>query len=288
LFHIGGFSILSRCAYAGARLILHQGFDAQKVQDALVAQRVTHLSLTPSMLAQLLALDQKPPPSLRHVLVGGAALSPELASQAFARKWPVQPTYGMSETCSQLATLPRLPPDWRGGQVGRPLPGAEVALTPDGRLKARGAMVMRGYANPDLAPGVGLEDGWFVSNDLAEISDRGDITVLGRADDVIVSAGKKLVPAQIARELRPCPGLGEFAVVGRSDPVWGEIVAVVYTGAIPASELLDWARARLAPAFRPRAAVPVAALPLLANGKPDRSALREIARGDQTKAGALG
>jgi O-succinylbenzoic acid--CoA ligase len=288
LFHIGGFSILTRCAFAGARMILHQGFDADRVADGLSAARVTHLSLTPSMLAQLLALDRRPPSCLRHVLVGGAALSAELAGAANEEGWPIQPTYGMSECSSQLATLPRLSSNWRTGQVGRPLRGAEIGLTPDGRLKTHGPMVMQGYANPGLTPGDGLDEGWFVSNDLAEISPEGALTVLGRADDMIVSGGKKVHPLAIARELAACPGIGDFAIVGRPDPIWGEVVTVAYTGATPCEALLQWSRAHLSSAFRPRAAVRVAALPLLANGKPDRSALREMAERRDAKARALG
>jgi O-succinylbenzoic acid--CoA ligase len=149
-------------------------------------------------------------------------------------------------------------------------------------------MVMQGYANPGLTPGDGLDEGWFVSNDLAEISPEGALTVLGRADDMIVSGGKKVHPLAIARELAACPGIGDFAIVGRPDPIWGEVVTVAYTGATPCEALLQWSRAHLSSAFRPRAAVRVAALPLLANGKPDRSALREMAERRDAKARALG
>jgi len=108
------------------------------------------------MLARILALGRSPPRDLRHVLVGGAALSSELAQRAASENWPIQPTYGMSETASQIATLPSLPRDWRPGHVGKPLEGAEIGLDAEGRLKLRGPMVMQGYANPVLSPG----DGW--------------------------------------------------------------------------------------------------------------------------------
>ncbi len=66
LFHIGGFSILIRCALAGAEAMLHRGFDAERVHGALVEGRITHVSLTPTMLAQLLALQKPAPTGLRH------------------------------------------------------------------------------------------------------------------------------------------------------------------------------------------------------------------------------
>ena len=288
LFHVGGYSIVTRCAYAGAEAVLQQGFDAQRVLRVLADAGITHLSLVPAMLAQLLdASDGAAPPSLRHVLVGGAALSSQLAERAAGRGWPVQPTYGMSETASQIATLPVLPRPWRQGRVGRPLPGAEAALGEDGRLRVRGPMVMAGYANPGLVPGDGLEDGWFVTGDLAEIDADGALTILGRCDDVIVSGGKKVMPALVEEALARCPGVDAVGVVGRKDAVWGEVVTAVYCGAPEPAALLGWCRAEIAGALRPRAAIRVAVLPRLANGKPDRLALRRLAEGDASEPGGV-
>ncbi|MDD5249774.1 MAG: AMP-binding protein [Rhodocyclaceae bacterium] len=286
LFHIGGYSILHRCALAGAEAVLHEGFDAERLWRTLADERITHLSVVPTMLARLLDLAPAPPPAtLRHVLVGGAALSPALAERAAEHGWPIQPTYGMSETASQIATLPALPRPWPPGLVGRPLPGIEAALAADGRLRVRGPMVMAGYANPRLAPGDGLEDGWFTTNDLAEIRADGQLQILGRADDIIVSGGKKFHPATVENRLAGCPGLGSAGVVGRPDPLWGEIVTVVFSGEVAADALLDWCRQHIAGASRPRAAIRVAALPTLTNGKPDRAALRRLARGNDAQSG---
>ena len=288
LFHIGGYSILGRCAYAGAEAVVQQGFDPERVWHALATARITHLSLVPAMLSQLLDISAAAPPiSLRHVLVGGAALSSELAERAAERAWPIQPTYGMSETASQVATLPALPRPWRQGNVGRPLPGVEVGLDPDGRLRLRGPMVMAGYANPGRISGDGLEDGWFVTSDLAEITAAGELVMLGRIDDVIITAGKKVLPAMVEDALARCPGIDAVGVVGRKDAVWGEVVTAVYSGTPTPAEVLGWCRDHVGGALRPRAAVRVAVLPRLANGKPDRSALRRLAAGDAAEPGAI-
>jgi O-succinylbenzoic acid--CoA ligase len=280
LFHIGGFSILTRCALAGAEAVLLQGFDAMRVWQALHTERITHLSLVPTMLAQLLEITtETPPAALRHVLIGGAALSGALAERAMLRGWPLQPTYGTSETASQIATLERLPPSWQPGRVGKPLPGAELALTDDGRLKIRGPMVMAGYANAEHRRGDGLEGGWFVSNDLAAIGADGELTIIGRADAVIISGGKKVHPIWVEHILMRCPGMIAVAVVGRSDAVWGEIVTAIYSGTPAEADLLAWCRENISGALMPRAALRVATLPQLSNGKPDRHALRALAAG---------
>jgi O-succinylbenzoic acid--CoA ligase len=278
LFHIGGFSILTRCALAGAEAVLQQGFDAARVWQALHTERITHLSLVPAMLAQLLECSaETPPATLRHVLIGGAALPAELAERAAQRGWPLQPTYGMSETASQVATLERLPLPWRTGCVGRPLPGVDVAVTDDGRLMIRGPMVMAGYANPEGRRGDGLQDGWFVSNDLAEINDAGELQIIGRADAVIISGGEKVHPALVEEQLLRCPGISAVAVTGRHDATWGEIVTAVYNGTLGEAELLAWCRAHISGALRPRAALRVTVLPQLSNGKPDRQTIRQLA-----------
>lgn len=281
LFHVGGYSILVRCALAGAEALLQQGFDAERVWHALRTQGITHLSLVPTMLTQLLELTpQAPPPSLRHVLVGGAALSGDLAERAARRGWPLQPSYGMSETASQVATLARLVPPWRPGLVGQPLPGVEVRQHADGRLEVRGPMVMAGYANPAHRRGEGLVDGWFVTNDLAQITGDGELVISGRADAVIISGGKKVQPVWVEETLAHCPGLDAVCVVGRSDAVWGELVTAVYSGGWDAEALLSWCRDNVRSGLRPRAALRVPRLPLLSNGKPDRQALRALAAGD--------
>ena len=84
LLHIGGLSILLRCACAGASVVLREGFDAPDVMDDLHNHPVSHISLVPAMLAQLLDLAKAPSQSLQVVLVGGAPLEPSLANKALA------------------------------------------------------------------------------------------------------------------------------------------------------------------------------------------------------------
>jgi O-succinylbenzoic acid--CoA ligase len=278
LFHIGGLSILTRCALAGALAVVHQGFDPEKVAVDLERHRITHLSLVPTMLARLLEKvgDVPPPLTLRHVLVGGAALSSGLAQRALAAGWPINPSYGMSETASQLATLVDVPLDWRQGHVGRPLAGAEVAVDEEGRLKVRGPMVMAGYANADLRPGDGLADGWFTTNDLAVLKEDGQLVILGRGDDVLISGGKKIQPQLVEDMVGGCPGVASAAIAGRADPIWGQVLVAVYTGSIAADALLAWCREHVPGPLRPRHALRVAGLPLTPNGKLDRRALRNF------------
>jgi O-succinylbenzoic acid--CoA ligase len=147
---------------------------------------------------------------------------------------------------------------------------------------------MAGYANPDLTPGDGLEEGWFVTPDLAEISPEGNLTIVGRTDHAIMTGGKKVHPAEIEQALSQCPGVVDVMVTGTPDPEWGETVTALFRGPSDEQGLLAWAREHLTSSWRPRAAFRVMTLPQLSNGKPDRSRLRILAARLAAEAGATG
>ena len=280
LHHIGGVSIVHRCLQAGATLSLHERFDAPAVWQEIAAGAVSHVSLTPAMLARLLDVaDGTPPPStLRHALIGGAALSRPLFARARAAGWPLRPSWGMSESAAQAATRVEAIDDWHEGEAGPLLTGLAARVEPDGRLALRGPQIMRGYLNPELAPGVGLDDGWFVTSDLGRIDADGSITVLGRADDMLVSGGVNVHPLEVEGRLAACPGVEDLAVTALPDPVWGDLLVALYVGPASADALREFGRQHLASAQRPRRLLRVDRLPRNAMGKIERAALRALAR----------
>ncbi|MEO0036596.1 MAG: hypothetical protein RLZZ501_2619 [Pseudomonadota bacterium] len=278
MVHIGGLSTLFRCLESGATLRLHPRFDLDSVAADLEAGRASHVSLVPAMLARLVEAGCRPAPRLRCALIGGAALSPALAERAAAAGWPLLISYGMSETASQTATMP-FAAGWRPGLAGTPLPGLEIDFTPTGRIRLRGDSVMAGYLAPDLAPGRGLAaDGWFETNDLGHWDEAGRLVVLGRADDILVSGGENIHPAEVEALAGRCPGVRAIGVTGRPDPAWGDLLVAVVVGEVSAETFLGWCRDHLPSPLRPRAMVKTDQLPLTPIGKPDRAALRTLAR----------
>lgn len=278
LHHIGGLSLLYRCLRAGASLLLHEGFSAAAVWRDLNARPVSHLSLVPAMLARLLdvAGAAAVPASLRHVLVGGAALSQSLGERALASGWPICPSWGMSETAAQAATLLRPGKDWRGGQVGPLLSGLQARVADDGRLHLRGAQVMVGYLNPERRPGVGLDDGWLPTADLGRIDAAGWLTVLGRADELLISGGVKVHPSAVEACLAACPGVSDVAVTAVPDAVWGDVLVALVVGQTDNAALDAWMRQHLIGAHRPRRVLRLDRLPRNAMGKLERRQLRAL------------
>ncbi|MCW8903630.1 o-succinylbenzoate--CoA ligase [Sedimenticola sp.] len=278
LFHIGGLSILLRCLAAGARVQLEEGFDAARVWQQIEAGAVTHLSLVPAMLERLLSQSagRMPPATLRVVLIGGGPLSRALAQRAHAAGWPLCVSYGMSETASQFATDCSPQAGLAPGRVGLPLAGYEVTIGEAGRIRVRGPAVMQGYANPRGMAGLGLKQGWFETGDLGSLDEQGRLTVIGRADDLLVSGGKNIHPAEVEERLLQCPGVGAVGVTGRPDPVWGVTLVALFTGEVTAGDLEQWVRQHLPGHLRPREFMRIKALPLNRMGKLSRQALREL------------
>jgi o-succinylbenzoate---CoA ligase len=264
---IGALAAVWRVLSAGACLALLERFDADDARR-LMAAGASHVSVVPAMLAPLADSPALPPRGLRCLLSGGGSLSRQAADKALARDWPLWNGWGMTETASHIA-VGRVDANWREGIVGRPLPGADLAVDRrSGRMVIAGPMLMSGYARPGLAHGVGLEaDGRLLSGDLGECLADGRLRLLGRADDVIVSGGVNIHPEAVEDMLATCGGVGEVAVTAQPDARWGMVLFALYTGGISAAALDAWAREHVPPASRPREFLQVRALPRNAMGK---------------------
>lgn len=258
LHHVGGLGIVLRSAFVGGTVRLLRRFEPGGYGATL--RQVTMASVVPTMLRKVLEADPGPYPGLRAVLVGGGPAPEGMLEDAAAVGIPVLPTYGMTETCGQVATLmPGAPLD----RKAHPLPGVEMRIT-DGRIDVRGGMVSADVVD---------DDGWFQTGDLGEIDGDGAIRVLGRADDMIITGGENVSPAIVEAALLRIDGVESALVVGLPSVRWGNEVVAVYTGSA-APETLKSADL---PAFAlPKRLMRVDALPRTPLGKPDRSALQDL------------
>lgn len=271
LHHVGGLSVLFRTAYVGGRVRMLSGFDAAEFADAL-AGGVTFASVVPPMLRRILDLDDRPYRGLNAVLVGGGPISPGLLEEAWGRGIPALPTYGMTETCAQVATLrPGSPLAYRV----HPLPGVEVRIERDGRIALRGPQVFAGYMGGEMRD----PNDWFITGDLGRLDDDGSLQVLGRADAVIVTGAENVDPAAVEAALSRMDGVEAVMVVGIPSEEWGNEVVCLFSGNVSATDLDGWARDHLEPHQVPKRWLEVAAIPTTPLGKPDRSAGRDVASG---------
>ena len=270
LSQIGGASIIIRCVRRGNAAVLEPGFRAERVVEILSSGSVTLASMVPPMLRRVLEVSEGPFHGLRALLLSGASVSDELCARAAVAGIPVIPTYGMTETASHVATA-RLSdafgPRWRLVAV----PGAQVRSV-DGILQARGPMVSPGYVGElDRSP-----SDWFVTGDLGEVDDQGVISVFGRADEVIVTGGDAVFPAEVEHVLESHPEVREAIVVGIPNEVFGSQVVAVFSGDALIAELERFARAHLAGFKVPKRWVRLERIPKTGLDKPDRQMLIEM------------
>jgi O-succinylbenzoic acid--CoA ligase len=282
--HVGGLSILTRCLLARRAVVVAEDelrFSPVHFIQALSLGQVTLCSLVPAQLAQVLDREVGPPPRLRAVLLGGAAASPEILSRAADLHWPVLTTYGLTESCSQLATQHPGTTNRRELGCGLPLSGVEVRIA-DGRIQVRSRALLTAYHPPDMFPSPLTPDGWLDTGDLGRLGDDGRLHVLGRSDELIVTGGEKVSPQRVEEALLRCPGIAQAAAFGVPDATWGELVAValVSAGEPPAPDELKSAIAqRLASFERPRLIAFVSELPRGSSGKVLRGKLGAACEG---------
>ncbi len=303
LAHVGGLSIVIRSLIARSAVVLPPPtgrFEPEAFVRWLHRFDVTLLSLVPTMLQRLLEADARPGPKLRAVLLGGAAASADLVNRARSVGWPVLRTYGLTEACSQVATerLSELHTggeerSLRDGEVGPLLPGVEGRIV-EGRLELRGPTLLSDYVPKVTGKPAISSEGWFATGDLARFDSERRLQILGRADDVIISGGENVSPAEVEMALESHPAVVTAAVFAVRDPEWGQAVrarVVAVDGAVIAGpELREFLRGRLAGFKIPRQIEVVPSLATTASGKIDRrmigKALQEQALSKATELGS--
>ena len=292
LYHLGGLSIVLRSLIYGTAVDLMPAapLDVDAVNRKLSDHPITLVSLVPTMLQRLLDARTRPwNPYLRLILLGGEAPSPELLQRCIAENLPIATSYGLTETASQVATaMPELVYQ-KPGTVGKPLKGAQVRILDDagedaaphvaGEVLVTGGTVMRAYYNDPDATAKALRAGWLHTGDIGYMDEDGDLFILQRREDLIVSGGENIYPAEVEAALRKHPAVSAIVVFGEPDPKWGQRVAAVIErhegkSASP-TELIAFARQHLAPYKIPRQIAFVDALPRTASGKIQRREARQ-------------
>jgi o-succinylbenzoate---CoA ligase len=216
LFHVGGLSIVMRSVIYGTTVVVHDGFDVDRVASSLEGDGVTLISLVATQLSRLLeaGVDLLP---LRAVLVGGGPVPDDVLEEAIGRGATVVQTYGLTEAASQVTTLSPVDASRKLGSAGRPLLTTHLRIQ-DGEILVQG---------PTVAPGVADEDGWLHTGDLGRIDEEGFLYVEDRLGDMIVTGGENVIPAEIEEVLLRHPDVVDAAAVGRPDTEWQEAVVGV-------------------------------------------------------------
>ncbi|MFW6053302.1 MAG: AMP-binding protein [Persicimonas sp.] len=181
---------------------------------------------------------------LKYLISGGAALPSDVLEAFHGLGFNLYEGYGLTEAAPVL-TVNRPEDGLTPGSVGKPLPGIEVDIhEPDddgvGEVIARGPNVMRGYLDRDEDTARALQDGWLYTGDLGKIDRNGDLTIVGRQKEVIVtSGGKNVYPDELEEVYGKCELIEELSVVGMPDGSGSERVACLVRPSLPDDATAD-------------------------------------------------
>ena len=297
LFHVGGTSYMQLGIHNGTTSYMTRDVDGAALAGGIL-QGANRTFLVPAVLAKVLESGPdavKLFAGLKTYIYGASPMPLPLLRQAL-EAWPdtdfVQ-AYGLTEVCGVISRL--MPEDHRSDieerfiSAGTLVPGAEVRVVdPDtledvpegkqGELWFRTAQLMKGYLNrPDATAEAITEDGWFRTGDIGRVDADGYIFVEDRLKDMIISGGENIYSIEVERVLAEHPSVAEVAVFGVPDEKWGEAVKAVVSleGEVSESDLIAFARERLAPYKCPKTVDVMDELPRNPTGKILKKDLRQ-------------
>jgi fatty-acyl-CoA synthase len=300
LFHASAWGLPFAVPAAGAKLVLPgRHMDGASLARLIEAESVTIAVGVPTVwlgLCDHLEAVGGALPSLRRIVVGGASMPPALMERLERQLGVVvQTSWGMTELSPVGTTGVLSDPDRNAAISGRPALGVDLMLTDEdgvplseqrdveGKLHVRGGAVIDRYFGQDTS--ATDEEGWFDTGDLAKIDRQGNLTITGRAKDLIKSGGEWINPAEIEALVCALPQVSLAAVIGRSDPKWGErpvLVVEMREGQDIADEaLLAPLSDCVASWWIPDAVIRLAALPLASTGKIDKIRLRQLVQASE-------
>ena len=293
LNHIGGISIITRSLILGSSLRYIPKFDVEIVKNILNTETtVTFCSLVPTQLQKII-LDSSFNVHSRFkcILLGGGPIPEALIEETRSRNIPVISSFGMTETTAQCIAVPfsemvHAPLN----SCGKPLKNVEIQIREAdkndsvaqrfGFMWVRGPQIIKQYLDPEHNH-VFDEEGWFNTEDYAEIDSDGFVRILMRRTDRIVTGGENVNPVEIENLLLQMTNLTDAAVVGLPDKVWGQkiIVAVplhtIYQQ-VNIDDIKSFLNGKIAQFKIPKELVVVESIPRTSSGKIKRSTLIEM------------
>ena len=295
LFHIGGHMLWTLPhLIVGAKILLQRRFEPETTLRLLTQEKITNVYFIPAMAKMVLALPNWKDydlSRLRFIGAGGEPV-PERVTNAFGEIGiPVLNSYGLTETSDGTTTIrPRDALGKPANCIGKPLTltdvrivdsqGRDVGVGVEGEILHRGPSIVNEYWNRPEESSKAFRDGWLHTGDRAVRDEAGFIHFLGRKDDMIITGGENVYPAEVEEVILSYPKVADVAVIGLPDEKWGQTVKAVIAPkggtSIEEKEIIDHIKSRLSGFKRPRILEFVESLPKIGSGKLDRVKIRNM------------
>jgi acyl-CoA synthetase (AMP-forming)/AMP-acid ligase II len=295
VFHIGGNVLYTQAhLHVGAKIVLQRRFSAQETFELIQKYRVTNTFLLPAMMKMMIQIpewEKYDLSSLRLVGSGGEPV-PERVISAFGKySFPIFNSYGLTETTAEM--IFNRPETARGKPahcIGKPgtcreakivdMEGNELGPDQPGEIIVRGPTVADSYWRRPEESAKAFKNGWLYTGDKGVKDSEGFIYFLGRTDDMLISGGENIYPAEIEEAILSHPKVADVAVVGVPDEKWGQLVKAVIAvqegEELKEDEILKHVMQRIASFKKPRIIQFVDELPKNPVGKLDRKKINEM------------
>lgn len=294
LNHIGGISIILRSLLYTSAIFRMKSFHPSLITTFLKENKLFQAaSLVPTMLKRLM---EKPNfyihNNFKAILLGGGPIDSSLVEECRAKGVPLVPSYGMTETCAQIAANPILKPSGTYGpmkSVGtlfspnqiqiRDEDNTSVGVNTSGEIWLKGPQVFDGYLNRDRDDYFD-SDGWFKTGDYGYLNANNQLFIETRRSDLIITGGENVSPFEVETELKKISPITEAAVIGLPDDEWGQkVVAVVVAKteqSIDSEKVQEVLKKRITSFKVPKEIIQADSLPKTRTGKVVRRELEKL------------
>ena len=292
--HITGPILVNTQLKFGNALVIFENWRPDNVWKTVEREKVTLFNGVPPIF-QMLLLDPKLEKydlsSLKYISMMGMSV-PKSLMEEYRRRIPsltVIQGWGLTETSPQLTLLPLKYADEKMGSVGIPVPGVELKIIDEegkeveqgspGQIIVRGPQVMKGYYKQPEETAKFIKNGWFYTGDLGSIDEDGFVYHLGRADEVIITGGLNVYPAEVENALLGHDNIMEAAVLGINDEMRGKVLSAFVVkrpdSDISEKDVIKFMRENVADYKVPKMVRFIDSLPMVGPGKIDKKALAE-------------
>lgn len=228
-YHIGGFQIIIRALLNEAAVVIQNKLNTENIIRSIEDNSVTHLSLVATQFKRIIDRLEKPNSSLKHVFLGGGAVAQDLRMKAVKNNWPIDIVYGSTETSAMITLLEKKFIPSKPNAAGFPMPGVEIKVVDEfgnnspigetGEIVVETNSIAKGYLNQKSER---FSSNKYYTGDLGILDDDGCLFIKGRKDDIIISGGKKIDPAEVKICIDALPYVSESYLFKVESKEWGE------------------------------------------------------------------
>lgn len=299
LNHIGGIAIILRSLLYGSAIFRMNSFHQDMISTFLTENKLFQAaSLVPTMLKRLLEIPGfHVHNDFKAILLGGGPIDSDLLQKAIDKGVPLVPSYGMTETCAQIAANPIMKPSGTYGplrSVGKLFPpnqiqirnedGKPMSFNNSGNIWLKGPQIFDGYLDETLNNLAFDDNGWFNTGDFGYFNANNQLFIESRRSDLIVTGGENVSPYEVELELKKIDFIADAVVFGMPDQEWGQkVVAVVVAKRkqdINRDKILKTLEKSITTFKIPKEIKQVDCLPRTNNGKIQRSELLKFFESD--------